>query len=81
MLYHQTKDPHSVKDFLGHKSMKNTEKYVNIERQMFADYGADELSIGEVTQRAGEVRKPGRYARRHGDGVGYLFQWRGSSQP
>lgn len=27
MLYHRTKDPLYVRDFLGHKSMKNTEKY------------------------------------------------------
>ena len=30
-LYNQTKDPYYVKDFLGHKSLKNTEIYINIE--------------------------------------------------
>jgi len=45
MLYHKTKDPFYVRDFLGHKSMKNTEKYINIERKMFADYGADEFTV------------------------------------
>ena len=33
-LYHRTKDPLFVRDFLGHKSIQNTEKYVNIERKM-----------------------------------------------
>ena len=37
-LYHRTKDPLYVRDFLGHKTMKNTERYVNIERKMFANY-------------------------------------------
>jgi hypothetical protein len=45
MLYHKTKDPFYVRDFLGHKSMKNTEKYVNIERKMFADYENDEFTV------------------------------------
>jgi integrase len=37
-LYHRTKDSLYVRDFLGHKTMKNTERYVNIERKMFANY-------------------------------------------
>jgi integrase len=45
MLYHRTKDALFVRDFLGHKSMKNTEKYINIERKMFADYGDDEFTV------------------------------------
>ena len=44
-LYHRTKDPLYVKDFLGHKSMKNTEKYINIERKMFANYEGDEFTV------------------------------------
>jgi integrase len=54
MLYHQTKDPFFVRDFLGHKSMKNTEKYVNIERKMFADYGNDEFTV-KVTSKQEEA--------------------------
>jgi integrase len=54
MLYHKTKDPFYVRDFLGHKSMKNTEKYVNIERQMFADYGTDEFTV-KVTSKQEEA--------------------------
>lgn len=45
MLYHKTTDPFYVKDFLGHTSMKNTEKYVNIERKMFAEYANDEFTV------------------------------------
>jgi integrase/predicted RNA-binding Zn-ribbon protein involved in translation (DUF1610 family) len=53
-LYHRTKDPLYVRDFLGHKSMKNTEKYVNIERKMFADYGNDEWTV-KVTSKQEEA--------------------------
>ena len=35
MLYHETKDPHYVKQFLGHKSLMSTEVYINIERAVF----------------------------------------------
>ena len=35
MLYHETKDPYYVKQFLGHKSLKSTEVYINIERAVF----------------------------------------------
>ncbi|MBT0159093.1 tyrosine-type recombinase/integrase [Candidatus Bathyarchaeota archaeon A05DMB-2] len=45
MLYHRTKDALFVRDFLGHKSMKNTEKYITIERKMFADYSDDEFTV------------------------------------
>jgi integrase/recombinase XerD len=55
-LYHQTKDPLYVRDFLGHKSMKNTEKYVNIERKMFAEYGNDEFTV-KVTDKPEEATK------------------------
>ena len=51
MLYHKTQDPFYVRDFLGHKSMKNTEKYVNIERKMFADYGNDEFTVKVTTKQ------------------------------
>ena len=35
MEYHKTKDPLYVKQFLGHKCLKNTEIYINIERTIF----------------------------------------------
>jgi integrase len=53
-LYHRTKDPLYVRDFLGHKSIKNTERYVNIERKMFADYGDDEFTV-KVTAKQEEA--------------------------
>lgn len=56
MLYHRTKDALYVRDFLGHKSMKNTEIYINIERKMFADYGDDEFTV-KVASKQEEVTK------------------------
>jgi integrase/predicted RNA-binding Zn-ribbon protein involved in translation (DUF1610 family) len=34
-LYHQTKDPYYVKNFLGHKKLESTEIYINIEHTLF----------------------------------------------
>jgi len=51
MLYHRTKDALYVRDFLGHKSIKNTEKYINIERKMFADYSGDEYSVKVTSEQ------------------------------
>jgi integrase len=56
MLYHKTPDPFYVRDFLGHKSMKNTEKYINIERKIFANYGNDEFTV-KVTDKPEEATK------------------------
>jgi integrase len=53
-LYHRTKDPLYVRDFLGHKSMKNTERYINIERKMFANYDGDEFTV-KVTAKQDEA--------------------------
>jgi hypothetical protein len=54
MLYHQTKDPYYVKDFLGHKSLASTEIYINIERTMF-ESACDEFT-GKVTEKPEEVK-------------------------
>lgn len=35
MLYHKTRDPYYVKNFLGHKSLRSTEIYINIEHTIF----------------------------------------------
>ncbi len=35
MLYHQTKDIIYVKEFLGHKKIENTLKYVQLEKTLF----------------------------------------------
>ena len=37
MLYHQTKDPIFVMNFLGHKSVKNTLLYIQLEEAIFKD--------------------------------------------
>lgn len=37
MEYHKTHDPYHVKTLLGHKSMRSTEIYINIEQAMFND--------------------------------------------
>jgi integrase len=35
MLYHQTKDPWYVMEFLGHTTMQHTKKYVQLEKALF----------------------------------------------
>jgi integrase len=55
-LYHRTKDALYVRDFLGHKSIKNTEIYINIERQMFTDCADDEFTV-KVTSKPEEATK------------------------
>jgi hypothetical protein len=37
MLYHQTRDILRVQQFLGHKSIANTLKYIQIEEALFKD--------------------------------------------
>ena len=37
MLYHQTKDILYVMQFLGHKNIKNTLKYVQLEEALFKE--------------------------------------------
>ncbi|KPV63890.1 MAG: hypothetical protein AOA66_0621 [Candidatus Bathyarchaeota archaeon BA2] len=49
MLYHQTKDPYYVKNFLGHKSLRNTEIYINIEHAIF-DSSSDEFTVRVATK-------------------------------
>ena len=54
MEYHETHDPYYVKQFLGHKSLRNTEIYINIERTLF-EPGSDEFTV-KVTDKAEEVK-------------------------
>ena len=54
MLYHQTRGPYYVKDFLGHKSLSSTEIYINIERTMF-ESACDEFTV-KVTEKPEEVK-------------------------
>jgi len=53
-LYHQTKDPYYVKQFLGHKSLKNTEIYINTERTLF-EPGSEEFTV-KVTDKIEDVK-------------------------
>ncbi len=54
MLYHKTKDPYYVKNFLGHKSLTNTEIYINIEHALF-EPGNDEFIV-KATDKPQEVK-------------------------
>ena len=44
MLYHKTRDPYYVKDFLGHKKLSSTEIYITIERTIF-EPTTDEFTV------------------------------------
>ena len=48
MLYHKTKDPWLVKNFLGHKSLRSTEIYINIEQTIF-EPSSDEFTVKVVS--------------------------------
>jgi hypothetical protein len=43
----KTKDPFYVKQLLGHKSLRNTEIYINIERTLF-EATSDEFTVRVV---------------------------------
>jgi integrase len=55
MLYHQTKDPYYVQHFLGHKSIKSTEIYINIEHTIF-EAGANDQFTVKVTEKPEEIK-------------------------
>jgi integrase len=54
MEYYRTQDVFHVKNFLGHKSIKNTEIYINIESAMF-EPSRDEFTV-RVAEKAEEVK-------------------------
>lgn len=54
MEYHKTKDPYHVKQLLGHKSIKNTEIYMNIEQALFTDQ-PDEFHV-KVAEKPEEIK-------------------------
>ena len=54
-LYHQTKDPYYVKEFLGHRSIKNTEIYITIERTIFSESNDDEFTV-KVASKPEEIK-------------------------
>ncbi len=53
-LYYETKDPYYVKDFLGHRELRNTEIYINIERTIFQS-GTDGFTV-KVTDKVEDVK-------------------------
>jgi integrase len=55
MLYHQTRDPYYVQHFLGHKSIKSTEIYINIEHTIFESGANDQFTV-RVTEKPEEIK-------------------------
>lgn len=55
MLYHQTKDPYYVQHFLGHKSIRSTEIYINIEHTLFEAGANDEFTV-RVAEKPEEIK-------------------------
>jgi len=54
-LYHETKDPWYVKQFLGHKCLKSTEVYINIERSTF-ETANDNFTV-KVAENPDEIKE------------------------
>ena len=55
-LYLQTKDPYYVQRFLGHKSLKSTEIYINIEHTLF-EAGANEQFTVRIAEKPEEIKE------------------------
>jgi uncharacterized protein related to proFAR isomerase len=55
MEYHKTEDPYHVKQLLGHKSLRNTEVYINLEQAIF-----NEGDNSECTSRIAKTIKGAR---------------------
>jgi integrase len=55
-LYHQTKDPYCVQLFLGHKSIKSTEIYINIEHTLF-EAGANDQFTVRIAEKPEEIKE------------------------
>ncbi|MCJ7431121.1 site-specific integrase [Candidatus Bathyarchaeota archaeon] len=54
MEYHRTKDPYYVKQLLGHKSLRNTEIYINVEHAIFQSE-TDEFHV-KVAEKPEEIK-------------------------
>jgi len=61
MLYHKTRDPLYVQQFLRHKNIKNTMIYINIERVLFQSGSDDEfhVKVAKTLDEACELLKIG----------------------
>jgi integrase len=55
MLYHETGDIHYVKRFLGHKSIVNTEIYINIADTIF-ESKSDEFTV-KVVEKPEDIKR------------------------
>jgi integrase len=53
MLYHQTKDILFVQNFLGHRSIKNTLKYIQLDAALYAD--EDEQFVSKAASKVNEA--------------------------
>lgn len=56
MLYHQTKDPYYVQHFLGHRTLKSTEIYINIEHTLFEAGTNDQYTV-KVAEKPDEIKQ------------------------
>jgi integrase len=54
-LYHHTKDIYYVQQFLGHKDIRNTMVYINIERTIFGASDDNEFTV-RVTEKPEEIK-------------------------
>jgi hypothetical protein len=55
MEYHKTHDIEYVKQFLGHKGIKNTEIYLHMESIIFGESGNDEFTV-KVAEKPEELK-------------------------
>ncbi len=76
MLYHETKDPHYVQHFLGHKSLRSTEIYINIEHDIFQTGGPDSkwhIKVSEDREEISQLLADGWEVRaKQGENLLYL---------
>ena len=55
-LYHQTKDPWYVMEFLGHTSLQHTRKYVILEKALFHSTSEDFIcKVAKTSEEAVEL--------------------------
>lgn len=57
MFYHKKPDPFLTRDFLGHKSMKNTELYVRLAQTIFGEGSNDDFIVKVVDKQKPEQVK------------------------
>jgi integrase/predicted RNA-binding Zn-ribbon protein involved in translation (DUF1610 family) len=56
VTYHQCKDPYYVQHLLGHKSLKSTEIYINIEHTLF-EAGANDQFTVRIVEKPEEIKE------------------------